>query len=446
MRQEESESLTESQVLLFMNEKMREEGMLDRIKLQVRKEIVDKLMQEPKSKKPKRQFDLKVADCFVINFLQTQNFLCTAEIFIQECGLDRVDILQTQELLQLHGLTIRDYEQHLFQLQQGTISALEIMRSVIKRKYQVEKSDHSCQTDEREETYEQKMRNLENGFLKKVNYSRLHDMQTIEERMNNLRKDIEQKYQAKLEAEIVRLREHEMEMIRQEERIRYEKMLKQMKSGADEEYTEKLKELKKKEEDALIRINAKLKAIEQDKFEKQQEIQRQLHELEQEKIKYHRHKCLDSDVVKQELAEMDAIKLDLRKAMDEYKKSKESLDQQNIKQAEMLNEYWKEKIAKEREAKKEDGIDDETDWVKYQKDNCSRLQKQREYLLSENETLRQEINELNYKIQEVQKELDKCRNELMQAKDERDVEHNYSMRLEGQIRIITQINDRNSKI
>lgn len=41
-----------------------------------------------------------------------------------------------------------------------------------------------------------------------------------------------------------------------------------MKSGADEEYMEKLAELKKKEEDALIRINAKLKAIEQDKFEK----------------------------------------------------------------------------------------------------------------------------------------------------------------------------------
>ena len=31
----------------------------------------------------------------------------------------------------------------------------------------------------------------------------------------------------------------------------------------------------------------------------------------------------------------------------------------------MLNEYWKEKIAKERQAKKEEGIDDETDWVKY---------------------------------------------------------------------------------
>lgn len=27
------------------------------------------------------------------------------------------------------------------------------------------------------------MRNLETGFLKKVNYSRLHDMQTIEERV-----------------------------------------------------------------------------------------------------------------------------------------------------------------------------------------------------------------------------------------------------------------------
>lgn len=33
----------------------------------------------------------------------------------------------------------------------------------------------------------------------------------------------------------------------------------------------------------------------------------------------------------------------------------------------MLNEYWKEKIAKEREVKKQDdeGIDGDTDWVKY---------------------------------------------------------------------------------
>lgn len=33
----------------------------------------------------------------------------------------------------------------------------------------------------------------------------------------------------------------------------------------------------------------------------------------------------------------------------------------------MLNEYWKEKIAKEREAKKQDddGIDGDMDWIKY---------------------------------------------------------------------------------
>jgi hypothetical protein len=33
MYEEQSDSLTESQVLQFMNERMREEGMLDRIKI-----------------------------------------------------------------------------------------------------------------------------------------------------------------------------------------------------------------------------------------------------------------------------------------------------------------------------------------------------------------------------------------------------------------------------
>lgn len=43
---------------------------------------------------------------------------------------------------------------------------------------------------------------------------------------------------------------------------------------------------------------------------------------------------------------------------------------------------------------KDPGKQGETDWIAYQKDTCLRLQHQREYLKSENDTLRQEVLDL----------------------------------------------------
>ena len=39
---------------------------------------------------------------------------------------------------------LRDYEDYVYKLSSGTISALEILQKTIKRKYHVEKMDHSC--------------------------------------------------------------------------------------------------------------------------------------------------------------------------------------------------------------------------------------------------------------------------------------------------------------
>lgn len=66
-------------------------------------------------------------------------------------------------------------------------------------------------------------------------------------------------------------------------------------------------------------------------FEKKQELQKQMDELEQEKIKFHRHRCLDSDIVKKELEELEGVKADLKKAIKEYQTSKECLEKQREK-------------------------------------------------------------------------------------------------------------------
>ncbi|CAD8083990.1 unnamed protein product [Paramecium sonneborni] len=88
-----------------MNENMRKEGILNTIKLQIQKEIVDKLIKETKKQKK------------LINLLQIS---CKPKIsfsFLKYLFKNiELSVLIFYNLNQLYGLTIRDYEQHLFQL------------------------------------------------------------------------------------------------------------------------------------------------------------------------------------------------------------------------------------------------------------------------------------------------------------------------------------------
>lgn len=106
----------------------------------MRKEIVDQLLtKDSKPKKKYKTFEYKVGDCLVENFIKIRKYNCTHDIYSQECSLDSSDYLGTQELLQLHGLTLRDYEEFAYRLGEDNISALEIMVQVLKRRYHIEK-------------------------------------------------------------------------------------------------------------------------------------------------------------------------------------------------------------------------------------------------------------------------------------------------------------------
>ncbi|KAM3132931.1 hypothetical protein pb186bvf_014927 [Paramecium bursaria] len=437
MNESQSQSLNDSQILTLLNDRFKEDGVLDTLKLLVRKEILEKIQGESKPKKIKRDFEQKVGDCFIADFLKTHQFYCTYQIFLAECQMNLQDLLETQELLTLSGLGLRDYEDYVYKLSSGTISALEILQKTIKKKYHVEKMDHSCQTETGEESYEEKMKKIERNYLKKIDYSRLNDMLTIEERMQQYSKSCEIKYQTQLELEISRLRDHEINQMRMEERARYEQKLNQLKSGDNEDYQKKLEELKEKEKDALHRLKIKMKMMEEENFKKRNELQIKIDEIEEEKKKFHRHKCLESEEVQREMKELEIAKSKIKKEIQEYQNSRQTLERESQKQAEMQAQFWKEKTDKESKSYKENlKQNNDQDWIAYQKDSCTRLQQQRQYLQEENEFLRNELTEINYKLKIQSQELDKCRQELLVAKDERDIEHNFVQRLEGQLRLI----------
>lgn len=70
--------------------------------------------------------------------------------------------------------------------------------------------DHSCQTEAGIETYEQRMAKVESEYLRRVDYFKLTNAATLEERLTAVRRECEQRYRAQLEHEVERLRTAEL--------------------------------------------------------------------------------------------------------------------------------------------------------------------------------------------------------------------------------------------
>ena len=121
-------------------------------------------------------------------------------------------------------------------------------------------SSSFCQTEDvgaESLSLDQKLKNIDYGLMERVQVERAMPFKTLEERMMKYKRESDQKYQDDLEKEIKRLKDFETSKIRMEEAQKYRQKLTQFTEEMEKLHLEKVKELKTREQETILRIKDK---------------------------------------------------------------------------------------------------------------------------------------------------------------------------------------------
>ena len=94
---------------------------------------------------------------------------------------------------------------------------------------------------------DQKLRNIDYGFMERVQIERAMPFKTLEERMMKYKRESDQKYEVDLQKEVQRLRDFEVSKIRMEEAQKYRQKLNEFSQEMETLHLEKIKDLKVRE-------------------------------------------------------------------------------------------------------------------------------------------------------------------------------------------------------
>jgi hypothetical protein len=107
-----------------------------------------------------------------------------------------------------------------------------------------------CQTEDigaESMSLDQKLRNIDYGFMERVQIERAMPFKTLEERMMKYKRESDQKYEVDLQKEVQRLRDFEVSKIRMEEAQKYRQKLNEFSQEMETLHLEKVKDLKVRE-------------------------------------------------------------------------------------------------------------------------------------------------------------------------------------------------------
>ena len=132
-----------------------------------------------------------------------------------------------------------------------------------------------CQTEDigaESLSLDQKLRNIDYGLMERVQVERAMPFKTLEERMMKYKRECDAKYKEDLDREIQRLKDFEVSKIRMEEAQKYRDKLTSFTEEMEKLHLDKVKELKNRETETIMRIKEKEHQVEQVAYEHRQKV------------------------------------------------------------------------------------------------------------------------------------------------------------------------------
>ena len=208
-----------------------------------------------------------------------------------------------------------------------------LVNSLKKTEFQRSKFSVSVQTYDfgQSDTLEKKLESIEWDFKSKIENDRLSTVESFNERVHKMKRELDAQYKKDLAAEISRFKQFEVSAIRMAEAEKCRKDKESIRDEMEKMYYSKLEALKERERSTLLTIKSKSKDLESKDFNYRRTVEKDLDFLSARESELQKQKALNEEAVKLEKEKLQRLQLDLQAQISSLaeQKSKISLEKEH---------------------------------------------------------------------------------------------------------------------
>ncbi|KAJ3237441.1 oxidative DNA demethylase [Chytriomyces hyalinus] len=233
LRKDESQ-MTRREFRYSLLETMKENGIADKLKSQLRASLVAELKKKSLfTQKTHPNSELcsplttRLIDSLVVDHLKKKGSEFTLSVFVPEAGLNVHGALLAEEdiyrVLHLNAATtlVRSYKAHIDSFPQTASIIVKLLES-LSRVLEIPAHEKECQTElDETETVETELRRLDNTFLSSSKLSNRGLLNAMESRVSKFQQELELRMENEMETQLSRFKDVELAKMRIEERSKY---------------------------------------------------------------------------------------------------------------------------------------------------------------------------------------------------------------------------------
>eukprot|EP00002_Diphylleia_rotans_P036017 TRINITY_DN789_c0_g3_i1.p1 TRINITY_DN789_c0_g3~~TRINITY_DN789_c0_g3_i1.p1 ORF type:complete len:983 (-),score=223.66 TRINITY_DN789_c0_g3_i1:61-3009(-) len=412
---EEEKEMAMEDLRLEMYTKLRQSGVFDNLKAQLRSHLLRQLRARGKLLPftPQSQVSLvhKVANSLIFEYLQNVDYNYTLSIFGPEAGVTlstRIHAEDTLRALRIHPSTLMHRTLSKFESgKHGSllVMILEEIGNIFERNQtsQYVQTDHSTATVGLGDI----LKRVDDSHKAEIGGDSPVTSRSIEERMIRFQQECEKRIKEESQNQMKRFKENELNRIRLEESNKYRQQLSRMQAEFEREYISRIEKLQKREDDLVGDISRKEKQLDaaiyeqrQRMLENMQSIKNKEAELKREYDLNNRSLHLERERLHQKEELLNSRILEAEKLMENVKKRAEE-DFLNYKRA-VEKEFEEDMVTIQRDRRRlddaQEAFDRELSFIQQMKDRLMNVE-------SEFSTTQKALELTTKQLQETQQQL-----------------------------------------
>lgn len=284
----EEESLSPEDLRLRLHQTFKSRGVLDTLKTQLRNQLIQDLQQPVRRADgvPRRAaahaHSVLVTACnsVVIDHLRSAGYEYTLSVFYPECGMSRDKVLSARDLLQLMKISphMPLYKSLVSDIQTGQTGFLmSLFTELTDRHAYRDRCDTSTQTTSistHKESLVEKMQLIDEEY--EVLRHRGDRWASVEAKLSEYRKEIQEQAQAELNAKLQHFMDVEITKVKREEKESSRREILELRRDMERTYEMKSEALMTREKNAIERLHKQQEIEEKEIYAQRQAVLREI--------------------------------------------------------------------------------------------------------------------------------------------------------------------------
>ncbi|XP_060793257.1 centriole and centriolar satellite protein ofd1 isoform X2 [Neoarius graeffei] len=283
MSANENQSLSAEELRKRLYQRFKKKGVLDNVKTQLRSQLIVELQHESlpqPSFEKSHSLSVLASNSLVIDHLQTCGYEYTLSVFYPECGISKEKVFSTKDILELlrinpHSPVYKNMVMDIHSGQKGLL--ISLLSELIDHRLQSRVCDADTQTSDMSDygqSIAKKMQVIEEEY--EVLRQKGQRWASVEVKLAEYRKEMEEQAQAELKSKIQHFQEVEISQVQMEEREKCRQEMLEVRRQLERNYEMKLEALMSREKNAIERLQKQQQIEEKEVYGQRQTLLKEI--------------------------------------------------------------------------------------------------------------------------------------------------------------------------